>query len=182
MEPFSFLFFIIAFFETNKPKVSCLYWLEDITTNAFVYYIEGQPDSIVLDIENMVRSYIEKVIFKPVLDTYIYLFCVCWNSQSLSLICCIILISCWKIWSFCVWATFSKIFFLVLKAVVYVIGETFLFFLLLPLPSSPFLEKKREWERNDRVFYTLTLLVVWFFSEVHSWYLEIFVIICTSRW
>lgn len=36
-----------------------------------MYIIEGQPESIVQDIENMVRSYIEKVIFSLDLKIFV---------------------------------------------------------------------------------------------------------------
>lgn len=44
---------------------------------------------------------------------------------------------------------------------IYVIGETFLFFLLLPLPSSPFLEKK---ENEKKMIGYFTLLPYWLFG------------------
>lgn len=47
-----------------------------------VYIVEGQPDSIVADIENMVRSYIEKVILMKlyyVISLFLYVFCLLLN-------------------------------------------------------------------------------------------------------
>lgn len=50
----SFVLATVSSMETSFQLNKMFVWL---------FFVDGQPDSIVMDIENMVRSYIEKVLY-----------------------------------------------------------------------------------------------------------------------
>lgn len=70
-------FFFIGFSYENKKVLFCSFFFHKkvlfyLTLINYLDCLEGQPDSIVAEIENMVRSYIEKVVSFPTSHLFTY--------------------------------------------------------------------------------------------------------------